>query len=1247
MSFKICENTHKNWNIKTFENFYINIKNSLEEFDNIVKFIDKTNYEKTFRWSLELNNVQYLSLINPLEKCVCIYSKNLFFEKIFCDFDEEVKLFISDLELTPLSNTPSFIHYNSIVNELPLFIEDEFSVIGGKTIEIANKLKSKVSQYDESIFEKMSNFALDLTAKYSLIRIHVLKFLAILPNLDHDEGDEIKRVFLETLRRLKTDSENLKLENDEENLALPFQYIVAVNIVSLVCTLLPSKSLAKIIRKSVSLLAQRFIAGTDISDAKKALTDLKSSRRSYTIDQLGELVVSNVEADHYMDKVIEIIDGLRTETPNFNDANVNEEHVSIKISALSNDFRPYAFESVYSEVSVRLKKILVKAKECNVFINVDAEHFHYRDIVLKIFKKLLLEDSELRDFKFCGIVLQAYLKDSFEHFNDILSLAKEAQIQMPIRLVKGAYWDAETIETKAHNLESFQFLNKEETDLNFRQMCYLILKNHKHLKLAVASHNILDHSFAEALREVSFPDAGTIEHQCLHMTYEALSNGLSKMGYPTRNYIPVGELLVGMAYLVRRIMENSSQVGILTIMRSHKGEITYNNLAVDIDNIINSKKYVYSNSLYKIEKTFKNIYPCETYREKNINRLNTQISKVRNVSLENLSSSGTADLIEKLELLSAESIWTSDSNFRSKVLLSLSYNLLLKRDFFSALIMKEAKKTLEEAIADVDEAIDFISFYLKEALTIEKEVQYSPKGIFGVIAPWNFPLAIPVGMSVAALATGNKVLLKPSEKTPVIMKEFYQLALDSGVPENVFQIIYGAGEIGAALTNHDLVDGIVFTGSKNVGVNIYKNFKPKNKAKVPTVITEMGGKNAVVVTNNAELDETVFNLLYSSFAHAGQKCSASSRIIIDNNIKEAFLKRFIQASKDLKIGSQFDLSTYVNPLIGKEEKELTIKRVIESSKEATLFGGTVHLDRSQESSEQSVVGPVIIELPMSRALNKESMSHQEFFAPVVHVIGYDSIDDAINLFNATDYALTGGIFSQSTDDYEYLMSKLDAGNLYINRSNTGARVAIEPFGGFKMSGTGPKAGSKEYLYSFINFAKDEPYDLTKSFSSYLKDMSLSYPNRQIPGQVNYTTRTKHLGSGMFVVDSPLSLSDKIEIAMAKISGNDVTIYQVNPDFIQHRDQDFFEKFTGNKLEVVETFSKSEYLKYDFLVGNQESLNIHSKGFIDTSHKELKKVYNFSDYKDDFHLYLYKYTHAKSFAINIMRHGAALGIQKDI
>ena len=470
---------------------------------------------------------------------------------------------------------PSQYQRVTLLSGLPDLLDDEDSLVVKKEEQIlAKRLLSEINNYRPGLFERASNVGLDLTAKFKLFRIHLLKFLAILPSLDHDlKGGEVKKIFLETLRRLKSDSRRaLQLKKSGEEGPLPWGILLVINIQAFFTSLMPARQLAWWIRVKIRLMARRFIAGETIDDARKSLLKLLASGRDATLDQLGELVVSEKEADNYFAEVIKLIEGLGQYFPSGkkNAAGINCAHVSIKVSALCSDFRPYAEEKIYQLIAPRLQKILLKACQHQVFINIDAEHYHYRDAIFKIYRKVLLSTPELKDFDQTGIVLQAYVRDAHQHFLEIVKLAQERNLAMPVRLVKGAYWDAETIEADAHSFTAPQFLNKEETDLHFRQLVRAVFENYPAVKLCLASHNYADHAFAEALKAKYFAHLPPVEHQCLHETYEALSCALVKMNWPVRNYIPIGGLLIGMAYLVRRVMENSSQVGILAMSRTQE-----------------------------------------------------------------------------------------------------------------------------------------------------------------------------------------------------------------------------------------------------------------------------------------------------------------------------------------------------------------------------------------------------------------------------------------------------------------------------------------------------------------------------------------------------------------------------------------------------------------------------------------------------------------------------------------------------
>lgn len=1264
-NFKLVElpyKRHENWKLKGQESYLQYIQEHLVDGENdldiLIKYIEANPNRNAFRWPIEINTVQFLAAIYPEEKKIRIASKNLSHELFLIqslaqEIPADLKEHADQIACLDINESPMNIEFISTQYGLPLFTEEKYKKVHDREYELEAKLKTKVDEYRQSFFERVTDFGLGLTANFMLIRVHVLKFLAILPNLDHDEkGLEVKRIFLEAIRRLVSDSSLAKRKKlTGQKRALPYLYIQLAKLVYATANILPAGMLSSIIRFKVSVLAKRFIAGKDITDAKASLIDLKESTRDATVDQLGELVVSKHEADDYLHKVLQIIHGLHQSYAkgSRNSAGINRAHISIKVSALCHNFVPQDFDYTYAEVKERLVKILLAAKEEQVFINIDAEHYHYRDIIFRIYAKVLLETPELKDYADTGIVVQAYLRDGIAHLQEVIELAKKRDLCMPIRLVKGAYWDAETIEADAHNFRAPQFLNKSETDVHFRQLIEVSLQNAKHIQLAVASHNISDHCFAEALREECYPAAPVIEHQCLHMTYEALSVGLSKMNWPTRNYIPVGNLLVGMAYLVRRIMENSSQVGVLTIMRSHKLKMRQKNPAQKLVELKSKRQIVYDKDLALLSSAFKNIYPIRTYFAPHLNATQKRLKedfktlqaqqKLMNHGENNICSSSHPELTvgsyqlntvdevaEKVELLFKgydTGTWNRNVNaIRQKSFLTLADLLLFNREELTSLIMFEAGKTLDEATADVDEAIDFIHFYIREQDQLEKQDFYTSRGVVGVIAPWNFPLAIPCGMTMAALASGNSVILKPAEQTPLIAHRFTELCYEAGIPRDCFQVVYGEAEVGKAIVDHELVNGVVFTGSKQVGENIYKKVSGaavstqyKSAKQQKFAITEMGGKNAIIVTNNSELDETVSGIIYSAFAHAGQKCSAASRIIIDSQIKDAFLKRFKKAVEDLNVGPSTKLSTMVNPLITKEDQQRVRDMAQKACAEAKEFNGVVHVARHTEDYDAFCVGPTVVELSKEIVLNNETMASQEVFGPLVHVIAYDTLDEAVKIFNGTEYALTGGIYCQSQDDIDYLTPKLEAGNIYINRPNTGARVAIEPFGGFKMSGTGPKAGGVDYLKTFmcvkntdaplmlsteisvsdtINNAQNSKLALERRikitlefinkveerfenvfsgiqeekkqtlliFKKQLQSETFhlnerEFPNRYIPGQISFCKKNMGIGNGV-IIDRNMSIDINLlsHIMVNFILGNGISLISLNEKIYQKWDDIF-------------------------------------------------------------------------------------------
>lgn len=1265
----------------------------------IVVTTPRLNRELFFLSEMEVRNKE--AALNPQQKQ---------------DFDR-LKNHTEKIIALPIDKMPTVWEQVTLRWQLPDFLRDRnLQNISLQAGEQEKKLVTAMNLYHPTVIERISDQMLNWTTEYALIRVYLLKFIALLPSLSFDKnGKEHKRLLLEMLRRTVADSAYARAKNfTGQNQALPLWMERVMWASHWTSHLIPGRVLVKAIRFGAMTLAKRFIAGASMDIAEAHLEKLLESNRDASLCQLGEWVVSKEDADKYQKSVLQLIFDFQHHfrKGEKNTAGLFRAHVSIKVSALAHDFNPTAFDYTFEQVAPRLKAILETAAQESVFVQIDAEHYSHRDTVFEIVQKVLLDSKTLQNFNATGPVLQAYLRDASEHLTTIENLAKARGMPMPVRIVKGAYWDAETIEADAQGWDAPQFLNKEETDLHFRQLIHKILES-PHLQLVIGSHNLGDHTFAETLHQTKFPKSPPIEHQCLHMTYEALSFGMSRMGWAVRNYVTMGNLLEGMAYLVRRIMENSSSVGILSQSRSHQlqekvapsymihqrkklmGEIkrdisiskpTQNFLNVIPQRIFLSEERALLQGtfdLFKQSELGKSYghdgYSGETLTVTNPSEPNQIVGLVQQATGEDAKRA-----IDSLYQTYTSGRWSeTDPIERISILLKAADRMLLQRAELASLIVLEGGKTFNESMNDVNEAIDFLNFYAREEArrTCQKDHLVS-RGPFVVISPWNFPLAIPCGMVAAPLVAGNTVVLKPAKHTPLITERFVHLMYHAGVPHDALIHLPGPGAIlGDVLVNSPKTAGVVFTGSKGVGMEITHNAgkrifsNPLYRFDIPTrIITEMGGKNGILVMASADLDEAVKGILYSAFGNSGQKCSACSRIIVDNRIKEKLSTRLTEALRDLNVGPAEDFATTMNPLIGKKEKETLQNYAIEATQEAELFGGQVLLDRSRENLPGYCMGPVLIELMMERSFHKESCAQKELFGPILHVIGFDTKEEAVAIFNSTEYGLTGGLFSQSQDDIDYLLKRLEAGNLYVNRHCTGARVAIEPFGGLKLSGTGPKAGSRYYLDAFhvdirsTELAMQQGLQIDKESLDQYRDLILENIsrfqkrrnfNRNIPGQISYNDMSIIKEAGVYIAsEKDPTIQTFIYFLAALGLGSHITILCENEpahntwtnlvtllreagiapeslhlkrgipktqlDLLQDEDLHFF-IIEGGKAKIEETLEL-----------------IYNNGFSEHHMRSILTKLDAPSLKD-FDKYLEQFISIRSFAVNVMHHGAPMEV----
>ncbi|HEY7117451.1 MAG TPA: L-glutamate gamma-semialdehyde dehydrogenase, partial [Tepidisphaeraceae bacterium] len=385
----------------------------------------------------------------------------------------------------------------------------------------------------------------------------------------------------------------------------------------------------------------------------------------------------------------------------------------------------------------------------------------------------------------------------------------------------------------------------------------------------------------------------------------------------------------------------------------------------------------------------------------------------------------------------------------------------------------ETAKQWREADGDVAEAIDYCEYYAREMLRLarpwhrdvpgeENANLLEPRGVAIVIAPWNFPLAILLGMTTASLVTGNTVVMKPAEQSPVVGAKFMEVLEEAGFPPGVVNLLNGVGEeVGPTLVNHPDVALIAFTGSRQVGLMIQRQASntPENQHQVKRVITEMGGKNAIIVDEDADLDEAVHGTVASAFGYAGQKCSACSRVIVLSSIYDAFVNRLVEATRSLKVGPAEEPGNLVGPVIDGEARERILAALERGKQRARLaYGGDV----GTLADEGFYVAPHVF----ADVAPDSPLAQEEIFGPVLAVIRAKDIDEALAIANGTKYALTGGVYSRSPSTIDRVRREFRVGNLYVNRKITGALVERQPFGGYKLSGVGTKAGGPDYLLQF-------------------------------------------------------------------------------------------------------------------------------------------------------------------------------------
>jgi RHH-type proline utilization regulon transcriptional repressor/proline dehydrogenase/delta 1-pyrroline-5-carboxylate dehydrogenase len=873
----------------------------------------------------------------------------------------------------------------------------------------------------------------------------------------------------------------------------------------------------QVLRWNVSGMARQFIAGRNPKDVMKTLRKRRAQGIGFTVDLLGEAVVSEQEANEYAVRCLELLEHLGGETRDWTDPLGKSAelfpvvNLSVKISALYSQMNPADPADAIAHLAPKLRPILRRARDLGAFVNFDMESFAHKNATLELFRSLFSE-SEFRDWPHVGIVVQAYLRDAEDDLRDLLDWGRSRGTRFAVRLVKGAYWDFEKIKSRQNGWACPVFLQKPESDFNFELLTRILLENESVVTAAFGSHNVRSIAHAQALADQLGIDRSRFEFQLLYGMAGPVKRALVEMGYRVREYCPVGELLPGMSYLVRRLLENTSNEGFLRAKFSDN--VSENELLRDPADLIsqgpNGARHVEgsgngASTDTPLGDTYENAPLVNFVYEQNQDRMREALARVRpqlgrkyplvingdkvwtDKTIASINPTSPEDVVghvaeagipeaERAVKAARDAFekW-SRASFETRCrLLERAADIMHRRRFeLSALEVFEVGKAWAEADGDIREAMDFCRFYAHEMRVIgrprltqhvlgeESYQHYWPRGVAMIIAPWNFPMAILCGMTTAALVTGNTVIMKPAEQSAVIGAMLMEIFEEAGVPPGVLNYLPGKGSVmGAHLVDHKDVDLIAFTGSREVGLRIWESAGKtrEGQRELKRVICEMGGKNAVIIDADADLDEAIVDTIYSAFGYQGQKCSACSRLIILEEIYPRAIERLLNAAASLRVGNPEEPGITVGPVIdGAAYKR--ILEYIESGKNESRLA----FQRADVPQKGFFIPPTIF----TNVSPKARIACEEIFGPVLSVIRARDLDEAFEIANGTEFALTAGFFSRSPANIERAKAEIVAGNVYINRSCTGAVVGRHPFGGFKMSGGGTKAGGADYLLQFV------------------------------------------------------------------------------------------------------------------------------------------------------------------------------------
>ncbi len=832
------------------------------------------------------------------------------------------------------------------------------------------------------------------------------------------------------------------------------------------------------VSRAMKEMGRQFVLGETITSAMKRAAELEGRGYTYSYDMLGEAARTEADARRYHLSYANAINGI-AKAAKSTDIRENPG-ISVKLSALHPRYEVAKRDRVMMELVPRVRALAGLAKAAGLGFNIDAEEADRLALSLEVIEEVL-KDKSLAGWNGFGVVVQAYGRRAGAVIDWLYDLAVRLDRKIMVRLVKGAYWDAEVKRAQVLGLEGFPvFTRKQATDVSYIANAKKLLAMTDRIYPQFATHNA--HTVAAILDLGN--DKTAFEFQRLHGMGERLHDiVLTDNATRCRIYAPVGAHRDLLAYLVRRLLENGANSSFVNQIVDE--DVTPETVAAcpltameAMDAVpnpaiptaphifgarVNSKGFDLTDSADLAAIAAARVPHLETLFDARP-RLAGSVAGGQRVPVRNPATGAVVGNVlpatapDVQTALAAAKLWDAAPAERAKTLLRAAD--LYEANFgpIFALLAREAGKSLADAVGELREAVDFLRYYAGQGAALSD----APRGTFACISPWNFPLAIFTGQIAAALAAGNAVLAKPAEQTPLIATLAVDLLLKAGVPDTALQLLPGDGSVGAALTQDARVGGVCFTGSTATALKIRTSMAQHLDPTAP-LIAETGGLNAMLVDSTALPEQAVRDIVASSFQSAGQRCSALRCLYLQEDIAATVQHMLFGAMAELTLGDPWDIATDVGPVIDAAAH----KTIADYIAAARAEGRVIH-DLPAPAGGH-FIAPTVIRVGSIKDMPRE------IFGPVLHIATFraDEIDRVVSDVNATGYGLTFGLHTRIDDRVQHIVERLSVGNMYVNRNQIGAVVGSQPFGGEGLSGTGPKAGGPEYLVRFTARPKPE------------------------------------------------------------------------------------------------------------------------------------------------------------------------------